>query len=235
MKVINLTFPINFFNDESLQSMSKKTANQKDWLAIEVDYRAGFLSLVAIGEKHNVTPTRISQVTKRDGWRRDINAKVKLKAAEKLKRAEVKARIIDADTQEAIAEKSASLIASVELSQRDDIKTARDICMGLFEELSLVSSLANSSVLRDVGDALKHGDSVKVENAYFVILSLPNRVKMMTDLANALKTLVTLERTVYNITGEQVERADPLTDLLDRVSGGNSTAALPVTVDPDYQ
>ena len=215
--------------------MSKKPATQKDWLAIEIDYRAGFLSLNAIGDKHNITPARISQVAKRDGWQRDINAKVKLKAAEKLKRAEVKARIIDADTQEAIAEKSASLIASVELSQRDDIKTARDICMGLFEELSLVSSLANSSVLRDVGDALRQGDAVKVENAYFVILSLPNRVKMMTDLANALKTLVTLERTVYNMTGEQVETTDPLEALLKRVTGGNNTGILPVMTDPDYQ
>ena len=37
---INLTFPIDFFNDESLQSMNKKPTIQKDWLAI------GYLFLV---------------------------------------------------------------------------------------------------------------------------------------------------------------------------------------------
>jgi uncharacterized protein YjcR len=41
-----------------------------DWLAIERDYRAGLLSLRALGEKHGCSHSTIANFASRHGWAR---------------------------------------------------------------------------------------------------------------------------------------------------------------------
>lgn len=51
-----------------------------DWEKIEVDYRAGVKTLREIADEHNITHGAINKRAKRDGWERDLTAKIKTKA-----------------------------------------------------------------------------------------------------------------------------------------------------------
>lgn len=64
--------------------MEPKMAQEKkkapDWERIEADYRAGFLSVREIAAALGVSHVAIGKRAKRDGWERDLGAKIKAKA-----------------------------------------------------------------------------------------------------------------------------------------------------------
>lgn len=51
-----------------------------DWERIEADYRAGLLSVREIAASNGVSHVAIGKRAKRDGWERDLQAKIKAKA-----------------------------------------------------------------------------------------------------------------------------------------------------------
>lgn len=51
-----------------------------DWERIELDYRAGVKTLRQIAGEHGTTHTSIGKRAKRDGWERDLAAKIQAKA-----------------------------------------------------------------------------------------------------------------------------------------------------------
>ena len=53
-----------------------------DWEKIEGDYRAGVKTLREIAEERGITHGAINKRAKRDGWTRDLTAKIKAKAEE---------------------------------------------------------------------------------------------------------------------------------------------------------
>lgn len=56
------------------------TRKQIDWEKIEFDYRAGVKSLREIGDLYGCTEGAIRKRAKRDGWERDLAARIKAKA-----------------------------------------------------------------------------------------------------------------------------------------------------------
>ena len=58
-------------------AQEKKTA--PDWERIEADYRAGLLSVREIAASQGITHGAINKRAKRDGWERDLSAKIKAK------------------------------------------------------------------------------------------------------------------------------------------------------------
>ena len=56
------------------------TTKQPDWEAIERAYRAGLLSIREIASAQCITHGAINKRAKRDGWERDLKAKIKAKA-----------------------------------------------------------------------------------------------------------------------------------------------------------
>jgi hypothetical protein len=55
------------------------TAQSPDWIQIEVDYRAGIKTLRQIADEHSISHVAINKRAKRDGWTRDIAAKIQAK------------------------------------------------------------------------------------------------------------------------------------------------------------
>ena len=51
-----------------------------DWEAVEFHYRAGIRSLKSIGAEFGVSDAGILKRAKRDGWSRDLAAKIRAKA-----------------------------------------------------------------------------------------------------------------------------------------------------------
>lgn len=63
--------------------LSMEKANAKpapDWEKIELDYRAGIKTLREIAADHGISHQAINKRAKRDGWSRDLSAKIRAKA-----------------------------------------------------------------------------------------------------------------------------------------------------------
>ena len=50
-----------------------------DWERIELDYRAGIKTLRQIAEENGISHVAINKRAKRDGWTRDLSAKIQLR------------------------------------------------------------------------------------------------------------------------------------------------------------
>ncbi len=64
-----------------------------DWEAIETAYRAGVMSLREIASQHGISEGAIRKRAKRDDWSRDLNAKVKERADDLVRKAEVRKQV----------------------------------------------------------------------------------------------------------------------------------------------
>lgn len=74
----------------STEGHSTQDKSLPNWEAIERDYRVGVRAVTAIAQEHGITEGAIRKRAKRDGWVRDLNAKVRAKADELVRKAEVR-------------------------------------------------------------------------------------------------------------------------------------------------
>ena len=206
----------------------------QQWTMIEIEYRAGIRSLREIGEQFGITASAVAQYANKRNWERDISARAKLKAAEIVREEEMRLRTITPDIEEKLAEQNAKILASVQINQRSDVSRAREIVMNLFAELEQISGSEKAEILSRLGELVQSGESAKMKRAYREIISLPSRVKLVKDLSDALKTLITLERTVYGLEDIKEEKGDPLTDLIVRITTSNNNTLMPVDEDSEY-
>jgi hypothetical protein len=210
-----------------------------DWEKIEADYRAGILSLREIAEAHPGTNhVAIARKAKREGWSRDLSAKIRAKAdalvTERTVTADVTAerRVSERD----IIDANAQAIVSVRLAHRKDIQRSRSITMRLLEELELQSGRENAELLEQLGELMRREDDRgqdKLNDLYQKIISLPGRAKTMKDLGESLRVLVTLERQAFGLDDKDQKPQDSLTTLLQTIAGGNASAFRPVAHDPE--
>ncbi|ELY3731614.1 hypothetical protein ROM83_18790 [Cronobacter sakazakii] len=195
-----------------------------DWEAIESAYRAGLLSLREIASQHGISEGAIRKRAKRDDWSRDLNAKVKERADDLVRKAEVrkKVRSENALTERVLIEASAEVIASVRMEHRGDIRRAREITNMLFDELA--AECTDVDALEKLGEMMRCPDDKgrdKLNELYHSIISMPERVKSAKALSEALKNLIGLERQAYDIGSTTPDDAtQKLSDLMDELSGG---------------
>lgn len=195
-----------------------------DWEAIESAYRAGLLSVREIASQQGVTHTAINKRAKRDGWERDLKAKIKAKADSLVSKREV-SRLVS--TEKAVSERqlieaSAEVIANVRMEHRGDIRRAREITNSLFDELG--AECADVASLRKLGELMIEPDENgrdKLNEIYHSIIAMPERVKSVKALSDALKNLIGLERQAYDIDGPEGDNSvKNLSDLMDSLSQG---------------
>lgn len=191
-----------------------------DWEAIESAYRAGVMSLREIASQHGISEGAIRKRAKRDKWSRDLNAKVKERADDLVRKAEVrKAEVrkqVRSETvlsERVLIEATAEVIATVRMEHRGDIRRAREITNALFDELG--AECADVASLRKLGELMLEPDENgrdKLNEIYHSIISMPERVKALKALSDAMKNLVGLERQAYDI-GEK----EPVKDVTHNV------------------
>jgi hypothetical protein len=96
-------------------------AKDIDWDAVEREYRAGVKTHREIAEQFNVSHTAIQKKAEKFGWTRNLAAKIKAKADDKVARIEV-AKKVAKITEQNIIESESGLQAAVLLNEREDIK-----------------------------------------------------------------------------------------------------------------
>ncbi len=197
-------------------------AKRPDWEAIESAYRAGVMSIREIASQYEITHQAISKRAKKEGWERDLKAKVKARAENLVAKREVASLVA---TEKAISERqlieaNAEVIANVRMEHRGDIRRARELTNNLFDELS--AECADVPALRKLGELMFSPDDNgrdKLNEIYHSIISLPERVKSAKALSETLKNLVGLERQAYGLDDAQPNKtASQLSDLMDDLS-----------------
>ncbi|MDQ7996071.1 MAG: hypothetical protein AAGC76_09480 [Luteibacter sp.] len=178
-----------------------------DWERIESDYRAGLLSVREIAAAQGVSHVAIGKRAKRDGWDRDLNARIKAKADALVTSRTVTSEVTAerAVTDRAIVEANAEVIANVRLGHRKDINAARTLAMALLDELTHQSGNQDlyeqlAELLIDSGESEKdNAAATKRWQAFNAAMGLGGRTKIMKDLADTLHKLIGLEREAYGI------------------------------------
>jgi hypothetical protein len=175
---------------------------QIDWERIEVDYRAGIKTLRDIGAEHDISHVSINKRAKRDGWVRDLTAKIQAKAAELVTRSLVTKsvtkgkRILESEVITANAVNN----ATIEIKQREDVTFGRGVITSLMQELK--GQIDNRADLEDLGEMMRNPDAYgndKLNDQYMRVVSFAGRVDSAKKLADANKVQVELERRVYKI------------------------------------
>ncbi|CCQ41548.1 TPA: hypothetical protein PXN30_002761 [Yersinia enterocolitica] len=195
-----------------------------DWEAIESAYRAGLMSIREIASQHGITHGAINKRAKRDGWERDLKAKIKAKADALVSKREVSTQV---STEKALSERilieaNAEVIANVRMEHRGDIRRAREITNALFDELG--AECADIESLRKLGELMLQPDENgrdRLNEVYQSIIALPERVKAVKALSDAMKNLIGLERQAYDIGEDKGDNVvSKLSDLMDSLSQG---------------
>ena len=192
-----------------------------DWEALEIQYRAGIRSLKDIGREFGVSDAAIVKRARRDGWVRDLKAKIHARAEAKVSAAVVSAEV-SAQTrlnERETIEKVSDEIVSVRLAHRNDIRRSRALTNKLLEELERLTD--NRELFEQLGELMHSPDDKgmdRLNDLYRKVVELPNRTKVMKELAETLRVLVALERQAYNLDEQQHE--EPYEERLRRVLGG---------------
>ena len=184
-----------------------------DWEAIEGDFRAGVLSLREIAALHPGTNhVAITRRAKKEGWTRDLNAKIKARADELVTRAAVTPDVTEQRkaTERQVIEANAERIAQVRGEHRGDIQRLRTLALGLLAELEGQS--ADPAMLETLGEMLRKPDEAGIDrlnSLYQKIISTPSRIDSAKKLAETLKAAISLEREAYGLDDKMPTASSP--------------------------
>lgn len=191
-----------------------------DWERVEHHYRAGVLSVREIASTCSVSHVAIHKRAKREGWTRDLQAKIKAKADSLVNTELVNSQVNKEAlvTERGIVEANAQAIANIRIAHRTDIGRYRRLANTLLEELEGVTE--ERATIKELIDQLKDSDDADgaLLDLASKIASLPNRTKVMKELGETLKTLIALERQAYNVDAEPApnDRSKMTDDELER-------------------
>lgn len=199
-----------------------------NWEAIERDFRMGVRAVTAIAQEHGITEGAVRKRAKRDGWVRDLNAKVRAKADDLVRKAEVRTKVREDQqlTENRQIEVEANIQKEVRLAQRADIQRGRRLCLKLLSELEQQTDQVPE--LGELGEILRRPDDKgqdKLNDIYQAVISLPERTKTMKALAEALRILVSMEREAFGIDAHPDAGGDGDKDFLERLLNARARAA----------
>lgn len=187
-------------------SPEEKTST--NWEAIERDFRMGVRAVTAIASEYGITEGAIRKRAKKLGWVRDLNAKVRAKADDLVRKAEVRAQVREGQrlTESREIEVEATIQRDVRMGQKSDIKRTRLHCMKLLDELErqtdqpeLFEQVEQILAQHKEGGELAPASRAKLQGVMNKALSLGNRAGTMRSLAESLRILVALEREAFGI------------------------------------
>jgi len=179
--------------------MAKK---EIDWEAVEQDYRTGIKTLRQIGEDYGCSHVAVKKRADRDGWVRDLSAKIREAAEAKVTKSQVTAAVTKAasESERVLIETNAQMLAEKLIDQREDVRRARRIVQKLFAEVE--DECDNREDFAALGELLANPDDKgrdRLNELYRAAISLPERVRSAKALSDALKVLVELERRVLKL------------------------------------
>lgn len=188
-----------------------------DRVGLEKEYRAGIKSLRALSKEFGLAASRITQIAEEEGWARDLSAKIKAKAAEKLNTSILNSKQNDVQdkakkaSEKELVDANAQVQADIVIAHRIDIPKKRELVAKLFAEIEVQTD--GMELLEQLALALESGDQAKLAEMARKVASLPSRIKGVADLVGAYKSLVGMEREAFGISRD-VDPAESIADLV---------------------
>lgn len=192
---------------------------QIDWTQIERKYRAGILSLRTIASEHGVTEGAVRKRANKEGWDRDLAAKIKQRAEALVRKAEAEVRNV-VKNQACVLEANeiavnAQAMANVIMGHKSGASRMSATIFALLEEIELEGS--NKELLEKLVGLMVKNDELDGKRMELVMkaISLPSRVISAERLVNAYAKLVTIQRQAYGIDRDEEKPKDPLENMND--------------------
>ena len=191
-----------------------------DWEAIETDYRAGVKTLRQIADENDITHGAINKRAKRDGWARDLSAKIKAKADALVSKQAVSKEVSkeQLDTENSIVDANAKIQSDIILAHRTGIPNKRELVEKLCNEIEGLTD--NTDIVEKMTLALQQGDMEALAKVARKVSTLPSRIKGVSDLVNAYRILVDMERKAFGIDKNFTENDDPVTAIVRKIVNG---------------
>ena len=179
--------------------MDKKTI---DWPAVEKDYRAGIKALRQIADEQGITHGAINKRAKRDGWTRDLSAKILAKADDLVSKAAVSTTVSKEDlvTERAVVEANGEMLAAVIRGHRRDLGRLRGVVNALLEKVEAI--ITEPALFAQIGELCAKPDDNgmdRINDLYRKVIDLPVQTETTKKLAETLKILIELERKVFKL------------------------------------
>lgn len=195
--------------------MSKKPRSTTDWEAVELLYRPGVMSLRAIASAHDCTEGAIRKRAKQFGWTRDLNAKVRAKAEELVRKAEVRNEVRNGpeakESERQQIDVSAQLQANVVLRHRSAIGRHQNLVDKMLTELeALVDNPEAFAALGTLLYAPDENGRDKLNELYHKVIAMPGRVDSAKKLVETLEKLVKMERESFGLNDAAKGDEDPM-------------------------
>lgn len=203
-----------------------------DWEAIQNDYRAGIKSLRMMACEYGISHVSIKKRADKEGWSRDLVAKIKVATQARLNRAMVNS-MVNSETrvsEKRLIQAAAETQKNIILEHRRVIGRISAIFMSLLAELEALTN--NKHLFEELGEVMNNGDldQDRRNQLYNRIIELPMRVASAKKLVDILKTLVGLEREAFGIDGKiGVDGPASSNISISFVSASGRNARLPIT------
>lgn len=202
-----------------------------DWAMVEKHFRAGMLSLREIAKSvdDTVTEGAIRKRAKKDGWTRNLAAKIAQKAEDLVRKEVVRTpstQLTPASEMQVI-EANAELQYRIRMEHRQDIGRTKSLFQKLLHELEQITDHQDlyeeiAELYDESGpDANGNWKVDKANELYRKIISLTGRVGNSKELVGMLEKLVKMEREAFGISGQEQE-ASSLDQLLQKIAAGKS-------------
>jgi hypothetical protein len=195
-----------------MTQVSKPSGPAPDWTLIEADYRAGIKSLRTIAEEHGITHGAINKRAKRDGWSRDLTAKIRAQADALVSKRAVSTEeaALKAATERQVVEANATLQFQIRMAHRKDIARGRDLWDKLCGELEAtgVTRAEIERLLEANAETMTARQRDDARQTLVRMTAIGSRISSFNTLVHSLERLVKMERQAFGIGGEEGEEGD---------------------------
>lgn len=188
-----------------------------DWERIEADYRCGIQSLREIAGNHGVSHTAIRKRAEREGWEKDLTAKVRAKADALVSKAVVSKEVsTETKITEAIAVGvQAQKSADAQLGHIATATQGQRLVTTLLAELAIqTDNIADFERLGELLDQTSVDDSGRVKEdklnkIYRAVISMAGRVDNLKKLGESFERFWKVERVIHKMDAPGEGPTDP--------------------------
>jgi hypothetical protein len=192
----------------------RSARSQTDWERVEVDYRAGILTLREIGKKVGVSHQAITQKAKREGWDRDLHARIKaraeaLVAKRALAAANLPAKVsrVGKATERATVEAAAEELSHVLSGRKAMVERLRATAVKLASEMEGMGAnppilAALRSLAEKIEDVGVRRDALMQINELELVSTLETRISLFAKLMSGAGSLFSIEADAYGLSKE---------------------------------
>jgi hypothetical protein len=211
--------------------MTEAAKPTPDWDVIAAQLRARVLSNREIARQHGVSEGAVRKFKKKHGIEPDLQKQVQEKVRNELVRADVRtAHPGSHTTDREVVDAAAAMQVAVVREHRSAIKNGKEIVDLLMAQLK-DAAFNRADLEKTIEEQTKaDDDGARRYNTLMKAVAIPTHTSSITNLANALKTFIQLDRQAFNIGDEPPAQEDSLAQLVQHLA--NKGTRLPIRPEP---